>query len=70
MTKDDEKFYDDNISNGPRLAVARALDRQKRLGLPIEILKDGKVVRNPPEEIVVNYPPLEERPQQLPLAES
>jgi ABC-type proline/glycine betaine transport system ATPase subunit len=67
MTEDESKLYDENISYGVRLAVARALDRHKRLGFPIAVMKDGKVVRIPSEEIVVNYPPPEERPKQLPL---
>jgi hypothetical protein len=70
MTPEESKLYDENISYGAHLAVARALDRHKRLGFPIAIMKDDKVVIIPPEDIVVNYPPPEDRPQQLPLANS
>lgn len=42
-----------NIDLGMRRGAAQALARHKRDGIPIAVMKDGKVVRIPPEEIVV-----------------
>ena len=38
---------------GLRRGVSKALDEHKRMGHYIVVLKDGKVVKIPPEEIVV-----------------
>lgn len=42
------------IDKAIKEAVRDALIRHKRAGVPIVIWKDGKVVRVPPEEIVVD----------------
>ena len=47
----EEKFR--NIDIGIRRGAALALAKHKREGLPIAVMKDGKVVLIPPEEIVV-----------------
>ena len=38
---------------GMRRGAALALAEHKRKGIPIAVMKDGKVVRIPPEDIVV-----------------
>jgi hypothetical protein len=65
MTKEESKLYSENVVYGTRLAVARALDRHKRLGYPIAIWRDNKVVIIPAEQIVVEYPSQDEKPKEL-----
>lgn len=41
------------IDIGVQRGVAKALSEHKRLGQPIVVWRDGKIVEIPPEEIVV-----------------
>ena len=45
------------INIGVRRGVAKALDEHKRMGRPIVIWENGKIVHVPPEDIVIpEYP--------------
>ena len=53
MSRDTQIDYLKRMEIGVRRGVSRALDRHKKLGEPIVIWKDGKVVEIPPEKIEV-----------------
>lgn len=45
---------------GVRRGVALALEEHKRLGIPIVISKDGKIVKIQPEDIVIPHYPTDD----------
>ncbi len=49
----DNRELNRRIDLGVRRGAAKALEEHKKAGRCIAIIKDGKVVRIPPEEIVV-----------------
>jgi hypothetical protein len=53
MTKLTSREKAKNIDLGMRRGAALALAKHKRDGIPIAVMKDGKVIRIPPEDIVV-----------------
>ncbi len=44
----------DRIDEGVKAAIVEALERHKRLGQPIVISRDGKIITLQPEEININ----------------
>lgn len=54
LTNDYFAEHAKDIETALRLAVNHALMMHKRLGNPIAVWKDGKVVIIPPEEIVIS----------------
>lgn len=61
-TPDIEALFDDGaaIDAALKAAVREAVLRHKRLGQPIVEWRDGRAVLTPPEEIVVDEPPVDE----------
>lgn len=53
QTRRNSKEILDTIDYGVRLGAARALAEHKKAGRSIAVWKDGKVVKVPPEEIVI-----------------
>ena len=48
------------IEIGVRRGVSKALEEHKRLGIPIVVSKDGKIVKIQPEDIVVPHYPTDD----------
>lgn len=48
------------IEIGVRRGVSKALEEHKRLGIPIVVSRDGKIVTIPPEDIVVPHYPTDD----------
>lgn len=48
------------IEIGVRRGVSKALEEHKRLGIPIVVSRDGKIVKIQPEDIVVPHYPTDE----------
>lgn len=70
MDKQEMKILHEKIDKGVKIAVAKALDRHRRLGESIAIWRDGEVVILPPEEIpVVDIEVLEALTPPAPLAQ-
>jgi hypothetical protein len=49
------------VEKAMKQAVAKAIAENKRLGIPLVIWRDGKVVHVPPEELEVREPKSEYR---------
>lgn len=45
---------------GVRRGVSKALEEHKRLGIPIVVSRDGKIVKIQPEDIVVPHYPTDD----------
>ena len=61
-TADIEALFDEGsaIDAALKTAVREAVLRHKRLGQPIVEWRDGRAVLTPPEEIVVDEPPVQD----------
>lgn len=46
-----QQLLSSKITEGVKTAIAQALDRHRKLGEPIAIWRDGKVVILPPDQI-------------------
>ncbi len=53
MSKKQRSDFLKNLEIGIRRGAAKALAKHKREGIPIAVMKDGKVVLIPPEDIIV-----------------
>ena len=47
----------DRVTEAVREAGREARLLHKKMGVPLVVWQDGKVVEIPPEEIVIDYPP-------------
>jgi len=52
MTKKEIKDFRKKVYNGVKIAIKNALLEHKRAGRSIVIMKDGKMVTVPPEQIL------------------
>ncbi len=55
--KEKKDDFFEQVDYGIRLGAIDALKEHKRLGLPIHIMKDGKVVEVPANDIVIPKEP-------------
>ncbi|MGB7412649.1 MAG: hypothetical protein WA902_00435 [Thermosynechococcaceae cyanobacterium] len=53
MTEQEMEILHQKIDHGVKVAIAKALDRHRRLGESIAVWRDGKVVTLPPDQIPV-----------------
>jgi len=55
MTKEEAQIWSQRMTEVMQQAIAEEIERRRKLGYPIAIWKDGKVVVGKVEDIIPNY---------------